>query len=384
MADLKHLHAELEKAQVPVAKYHVDNPFLHEADYALRPHQHEGKIVPYGFISVGTQKSLKDCTRVSSEEITINKAREIADGKSIFVIIEANQYAGLLILQQPEETEYSLVAFQKKLDGVIGVTSSNGTTRFFSKNGIAIHELRNWRIKPNIKITTEIIRRSVPMINCSDVSKILEFCFYSLSANKTGATLVWFLREPDSTAFIAAKPQMDTQALHINLLSSQNLLPLQSILERNDGAALISPVGDVIGIGAHLQQSEKSTRLIAAYSGTRHTSARRFSYDWAESIIFTVSSDGPVSIFSDGLKTTELDSFNAAVIADHYRSITPENHIDHSSWNVTCSECGKISIIDEIVVSGWKDRETVSCKLCDTQLAARKCYQLTSRIVKIF
>lgn len=384
MADLKHLHAELEKAQVPVAKYRADNQFLYEADYALRPHQHEGKTVTYGFISVTTLKYSSDCTRVSSNELTINQARAIADGKSIFVIIEANQYAGLLILSQPQETEYFLIAFQKKLGGIIGVTGSNGTTRFFSHKGIAIHELRNWRIKPNIQSTTEIIRRSAPMIDCRNVSRILEFCFYSLSANKTGATLVWFLREPDNTALIAAKSQMDTQALQINLLSSQNLLPLQSILERNDGAALISPVGDVIGVGAHLQQSEKSTKLIEAYSGTRHTSARRFSYDWAESIIFTVSSDGPVSVFSDGLKVTELDTFNAEAIADHYRSITPENHVDHSSWDVICPQCGKNSIVHEIVISGWKDRETVDCPVCDTQIAARKCYQLTAQLVKKF
>jgi DisA bacterial checkpoint controller nucleotide-binding len=382
MADLKHLHAELEKAQVPVEKYRAENQFLFEADYALRPHQHEGKTVPYGFISVTTLKYFSDCTRVSSNELTINEARAIADGKSIFVIIEANQYAGLLILSQPQETEYFLVSFQKKLGGVIGVTGSNGTTRFFSQKGIAIHELRNWRVKPNINSTTEIIRRSVPMIDCSNVSRILEFCFYSLSANKTGATLVWFLREPDNTVLIAAKSQIDTQALQINLLSSQNLLPLQSILERNDGAALIAPGGEVIGVGAHLQQSEKSTKLIEAYSGTRHTSARRFSYDWAEAVIFTVSSDGPVSVFSDGLKVTEMDIFNAEIIADHYRSITPENHVDHSSWDVICPQCGKNSIVHEIDISGWKDRETVNCPVCYTQIAARKCYQLTAQIVK--
>ena len=95
----------------------------------------------YGFISVTTLKYSSDCTRVSSNELTINQARAIADGKSIFVIIEANQYAGLLILSQPQETEYFLIAFQKKLGGIIGVTGSNGTTKFFSHQGIAIHEL---------------------------------------------------------------------------------------------------------------------------------------------------------------------------------------------------------------------------------------------------
>ncbi len=179
---LKHLHEELDKARVPVGKYQQNNQFLYEADYTLHPHQHEGKVVTYGFVSVEILKTLQNYTLVSSQEINIDKARTLADGKSIFVVIEANQYAGLLILHQPVETEYSLVSFQKNLNVIVGITDSNGTTRFFSKNGIAIHELRNWRVKPNIDSTARTIKRSASMVNYKHVSKILEFCFYSLSA----------------------------------------------------------------------------------------------------------------------------------------------------------------------------------------------------------
>jgi len=53
--------------------------------------------------------------------------------------------------------------------------------------------------------------------------------------------------------------------------------------------------------------SEASKRLIEARAGTRHTSAQRFSYDFAKGIIFVVSSDGPVTVFSDGMSVTDLE-----------------------------------------------------------------------------
>jgi DNA integrity scanning protein DisA with diadenylate cyclase activity len=379
------MHAELQAAKVPVGEYRPDDQFLYEAEYALSPHQHEGKIVPYGVISVATPNSLPNYTVVSSMEVSIDQARAVADGKSIFVFVEKGQYAGLLILQQPRETESSLVLLQHELKGVVGVTDSSGTTRFFSQNGIAIHEHRRWRIKPNISRTTNIIRRFAPMVNYNDLAKIIEFCFYSLSANKTGATLVWFLRRPSDAALSVATPQIYTQALHMNLLSLQNLPALQSILERNDGAALISPMGEVMGVGAHLQISKKSEELIRPYSGTRHTSARRFSYDRAESLIFTVSSDGPVSVFSDGLKVTELYIFDTEFVAEYYRSVAPDpDDVLEDSWEVVCPKCGKTSIVDEILIYGWRERETAECALCGTQIASRKCYHLNTQMVKRF
>jgi len=56
---------------------------------------------------------------------------------------------------------------------------------------------------------------------------------------------------------------------------------------------------------SQLKYSEASKRL-EARAGTRHTSAQRFSYDFAKGIIFVVSSDGPVTVFSD-MSVTDLE-----------------------------------------------------------------------------
>jgi DNA integrity scanning protein DisA with diadenylate cyclase activity len=355
----------------------------------LSPHQHEGKIVTYGFISVSFFKEITKSKIVHSADMVINNAREIADGKSIFVIVEDGRYSGILILAEPRETEYSLVAFQQEVNGVVCVTDKSGTTRFFHKNGISIHEFRQWRFKPNIASAVSQIHKIAPMVSYKDLSMILKFCFYSLSVDKIGATIVWFIRQPSEALLAATKPRINTQLLQMNIIHSLNLWAFQSLLERNDGAALMLQNGEIFGIGAHLQSSQKSQELLPAYSGTRHTSARRFSYDCSESLVFTVSADGPVSVFSDGLKVTEIDSLDYNHIANFYRNLKIElednsNDVDKNEWEEVCPKCGKTSIVHEIFIYGWRERETVSCPVCNTEIASRKCYQLDSQLVKRF
>jgi hypothetical protein len=223
------------------------------------------------------------------------------------------------------------------------------------------------------------------MVNKRLLVAILEFCLHALGANKTGATLAWFLKSPSQDMIsLVARVQTDTQSLEINLSDQQSLSALQSILERNDGAALISPDGKLLGVGAHLATSPASMDLIPAYAGTRHTSARRFSYDRPETIVFTVSSDGPVTIFSDGLEIGKIDTYDAFSVELAYKNLaTDANDVVSSSWETTCSKCGKTSIVHEIFIYGWRENETVDCPLCGTQLEARRCYALNARLIKM-
>jgi hypothetical protein len=48
MPEFKTLYKELEDAKIPLQEFDL----LAEANYALKPHSHEGKIVTYGFIRV--------------------------------------------------------------------------------------------------------------------------------------------------------------------------------------------------------------------------------------------------------------------------------------------------------------------------------------------
>lgn len=386
MPKFENLYEELKRAKIPLQEYDPTDHLLAEADHTLKPHIHEGRIITYGFIRVEHLASIGKYVIVSPDALTLAQARSIADGKTLFIVIENKHYAGLIVLDKPLSCEREIVAFQKEVEGLICITDEKGITKFVSKDGISLHELRDWKLKPRVSQVTSVIAQYAPMVKRRELVAILEFCLHTLGANKIGATLVWFLDAPSQAVLTSeARVQTDTRCLEINLANSQNLSALQSILERNDGAALISPDGKVIGVGAHLFNSPKSAGLIGAYAGTRHTSARRFSFDRPETIVFTVSSDGPVSIFSDGLKIGELDVYDAFVIAQSYRRVSPDpSTVESNSWKTTCSNCGKISRIHMIFIYGWREHETVNCPVCGTEIAARKCYQLHAQLVKHF
>jgi len=386
MSQFKDLYQELTQAKILLPEYDSVDQLLVEADYSLRPHMHENRIVSYGFMSVDSLARMSEHIIILPEKFNVSQARSIADGKNLFVVIEDNHYAGLLVLSTPLLLEQEVVAFQKRTGGLICITEGNGITKFVSGQGISLHELRNWKFKPNVqKVASDIICYA-PMANRQQLVSILEFCLHTLGANKIGATLAWFLDTPNPNILSSqAHVQTDIQPLNINLFDNQNLSALQSILDRNDGAALVSPDGAVFGVGAHLVNSQNSVTLIQAYAGTRHTSARRFSYDRPETILFTVSSDGPVSIFSDGLKIGELLTYNPSDIEQWYRSVSPDpDAVESSSWEENCQNCGKTSRVDEILIYGWREHETVDCPLCGSQIAARKCWQLNAQLIKRF
>src|SRR4051812_29319969 len=99
---------------------------------------------------------------------------------------------------------------------------------------------------------------------------------------------------------------MDLSTLGLNVTKKVQYPALRALLRRHDGAVFVSPSGQILSLGHHLKYSEKATQIILQAGATRHTSAKRFSYDEPRVVIVTVSEDGPVSIFSDGMKVTEL------------------------------------------------------------------------------
>jgi len=80
---------------------------------------------------------------------------------------------------------------------------------------------------------------------------------------------------------------------------------LRHLLTYTDGAVILdAQTSDRCGSATKILWKQAS---IEARAGTRHTSAQRFSYDFAKGIIFVVSSDGPVTVFSDGMSVTDLE-----------------------------------------------------------------------------
>ena len=103
------LRAELLAAMVPLGAREHESAVLAEAEYALRPHVHEGKVVAYGFAHVDRLVVPDGATLIRHDQMPLRVARILADGSASFVCLEAGEYSGLLVLGTPCEDEYDLV-----------------------------------------------------------------------------------------------------------------------------------------------------------------------------------------------------------------------------------------------------------------------------------
>ncbi len=75
---------------------------------------------------------------------------------------------------------------------------------------------------------------------------------------------------------------------------------MQHVLSQTDGAALFDNEGTLTGLGVRLIPSRAAEEMVGPIGGTRHTNARRFSYDEPKSVIIAISEDGPVTVFRQG------------------------------------------------------------------------------------
>ncbi|MFM7427367.1 MAG: diadenylate cyclase [Elainella sp.] len=271
-----------------------------ELDYALQPIIHEGKIRPFGFIVL--HQPPDPAWRILQVELA--NARKLADGCHSFLLFEAEIFHGILLLEQKAETEWQLANLQQALQAVICRTTTEGITQIFCQTGILLHQMRRWYQKPALRHLVQGIYSSQPQIDLGQLQDILEFCFYELSPQKIGAILVWYFAPICTQELDILLPSQllwrHRQSSEIKLGTVVNNAVLQHVLGYTDGAVILDADGTILGAGAHLKYSRESARAIPAYKGTRHTSAKRFSYDCPHSLVFVVSSDGFLTVFLGG------------------------------------------------------------------------------------
>ena len=314
-------------------------------------------------------------------------ARSLADGIRSFVVYEHDRFAGLGYFGTHGLDEYSLVEFLE-LQGARSIITGDslGITKVYSPSGVSEHHHRLWYEKQSVESVMSRITEAAPQAPRRVLKQVLSFALHTLSPRKVGATLMLSLRSPTAVDLELMKPQVDLSALQLRPSESAHRAVIRHYLSQVDGATILNPDGVVIGTGAHLKCSEKSISLIRELKGTRHTSAKRFSYDFAAGLLITVSADGPVTVFSDGTDLAEIHWRSADVVAEAMRQSMPDRRDDVSSdqYNRTCDKCGKTSVVDEVVMLGWKDREEANCPVCGTVLETSMCWTMNSRIIKRF
>jgi DNA integrity scanning protein DisA with diadenylate cyclase activity len=268
----------------------------------LSPISHEGRIVPYGFIFARTKGFIDQLTDsrklIRHKNLTPEIARRLADGLHTFVIYaKADRFIGLLCFDPPLVDEAQLVEVAVDLRGMVCRVDSRACSSLYLAEGIATCEYRQWFFKPHVQSILDGVTQCVPQADKVTFRKLLEFCHYKLSPMKIGATIVWCLRQPTGGEMKIMRPQVKLQHYNLGLTAGNDASVITHLLLNMDGALILDKEAKAIAAAAHLQYSKKSERFISATEGTRHTSARRFSYDVPMAVVFVVSSDGPVSVF---------------------------------------------------------------------------------------
>lgn len=391
--ELDHLRQELKRAGVPPNRLYprwakssvLRSAILSEVLVALQPDVHEGRIAPYGSIIVPPLTKVQGRHLVPVPDDQLGLARRAADGSSALIVIAGDMFEGLLLLEPAGTPELELARIAKAATGLVVRRDSNGFVVLLSQSGGLRCEGRRWSVSPSLDEACTSVWRVAEMADYKVLMALLEFAFHVLSPWHVGATLVWLLSEDDPFA-----ATVDLRPLGASVCPTDTEPSLSfaaHLLAQYDGATVIGPDGHLKSAGLHLVPSEKAQAIVPRLPGTRHTSARQASFDHANSLIVTVSADGPVTIFSDGLDIFSLSWFSAAAAAASMRRAMGEGGKDSvwaSEHSATCKKCGKTSEIATLTVTGWRGDEEASCPVCGTVIATGHCYEIAANLIKVF
>jgi len=354
--------------------------FMNELSRCLTPHVHEGKIPAYGAALLRNQalidRALRSVPFPSQDEDSMIK---LATGEQALVAHNTVGERFLLIFKDHIGSEATLVKLSAETDAVILRRTSTNETCIYDKGNVTIHKDRQWSFKGNAKIAVRQATQQAPMIDSTFLQELVDYAYHELSPRRIGATLVWLLKDTQIEGGHAL-------GMELNITSTVDRHLLADYLDQTDGATIVSSNGLVERVGVQLSYTEKAREIIKEIGGTRHTSARRFSFDRPETIVVVVSADGPVSLFSDGLTLATLatKSFASVTVADALRKAAPvkANDVSHDDWEEVCTNCGKKSIIDRIVIDGWKEHETANCPVCGEEIASANCFTIDATPLK--
>jgi DNA integrity scanning protein DisA with diadenylate cyclase activity len=270
------------------------------------PYVFEQAIRPYGAIVAREMPHLERLGRViDTAGVAEDVIRSLADGQSTFVLVVKGEPLRLLLTHERMDTDQDYASHAAWVDGVIIGNDVDGTVRLVTVSSVTLVEGRRWIEKNLVFEAAEDIMEVVPASNSEVIRRLLEVTHHRISPHRIGATLLYLLEDtPRSTK--RRDEGISLVSLGVSVLNdSEEPLLLHQVRYR-DGAVLIGRRGQLLASNVILRPTKASEQAVPAMGGTRHTSAARHTYDCPDVIAFVVSIDGPVTVFSDGLRIAQL------------------------------------------------------------------------------
>jgi DNA integrity scanning protein DisA with diadenylate cyclase activity len=345
----------------------LGSTLLDEIQYARRPQVHERHVPRYGSLIFpdhhgGWMPAEVGAKLVALPETDLRFLRRFADGRGALLVRRPREATQLATFEHTITYEASLVDVQRASGAYLVQRSGDGSVRIFTEETIVTWDGVRWRAKPPARRFEEAIRRVVEIADPTILAGILEVCVHWLSPSYVGTTIVWYCTDEDEDDRALMDLSLARRTPPLRLDERSHLPPLLSALRQVDGAATVSAGGTLRHVRVFLRPSEKSTELVPAIQGTRHTSARRFSYDEPRALVFVVSEDGPVSVFADGARI-------ALVRTDRSWMVAPRDEAgDGHRPEVECGTCGKAVVVDAHDDAGPDASRERSCPVCGSPI----------------
>lgn len=275
---------------------------LEEVDQALRPPVHERRAASSGTILEPRAERdtwerrtnlVISCLPVTARPVA--SLRKLADGLSSWLVRRPIGEDEWLLFDRPAGSERDLIVLSRALDATVVQRHPSGWVRLVGRFGVLRWNGLRWHHEPPIETWWGSITGDGFVGDPGVMKALAEFAIHDLGAIGIGALLVYHPR-PAGTGTEERLPPPPP----LDLCVPEHLAPLRHVLSQLDGAALFNCEGVLRGLGVRLIPSPAAEASVEPLGGTRHTSARRYSYDNPDATVVAVSEDGPVTVMRAG------------------------------------------------------------------------------------
>ena len=272
----------------------------------LDPFVFEQSIRPYGAIVAREMPHLARLGRVvNTTGLPSDVIRSLADGQSTFVLVIKGEPLQLLLTDERMDTDQDYASHAAWVDGLIICNNANGLVRVVTVSSVTLVEGRHWIAKDLVIEAVDDVMEVVPACDSEVIRRLLEITHHRISPHRVGATLLYLLDE-GARGSRRRDEGISLVPLSMSVLNESEEPILLHQVRYRDGAVLIDRGGRLLAANVILRPTKASELAVPPMGGTRHTSAARHTYDCPDVLAFVVSTDGPVTVFSDGLRIAEL------------------------------------------------------------------------------
>jgi hypothetical protein len=171
-----------------------------------------------------------------------------------------------------------------------------GWVRVVGDFGVLRWDGLGWHHEPPISTWIDAVHLCGAAGDRAVLEAMLQFAVHDLGSLGVGATLIY---RPGDEPGPPVEERLPVPP-PLQIRTAFHLAPLRHALRQVDGAAVFDRAGVLCQLGVRIVPSPAAERNVDPLGGTRHTSARRYTYDDPSATVVVVSEDGPVSVLRNG------------------------------------------------------------------------------------